>query len=91
MPTYTFFTEREGGTYISQFHQPDLLAAWDAFVEHENARSGIPIRKDYDDYPVAVEGVQCVWCRSTSDKKGKFILVHIIKTDTSGAEGGIKI
>ena len=40
MPTYTFFTEREGGTYISQFDKPDLLTAWDAFVADENARSG---------------------------------------------------
>jgi hypothetical protein len=89
MPTYTFFTEREGGTYIAQFRQPGLRAAWGAFVEYENARSGIPIRKDYDDDPVAVETVQCVWCRATSDQEGNFILVHIVKTDTSGLEKGV--
>ena len=90
MPTYTFFTEREGGTYISQFDKPDLLTAWDAFVADENARSGIPLDERDDDPPVAVETVQGVWCQGRLDNNDNYVSVHIIKTDTSGPDEGVR-
>jgi hypothetical protein len=86
MPMYTFIRERSGGTYISQFDEPTLMDAWQAFVAYEDIRSGIPLDMPFTDWvlPVAVDTVKSVWCTSAHDKDDNFVLVNIVKTDTSG-------
>jgi hypothetical protein len=90
MPMYTFITERGGGTYISQFNMPTLMNAWQAFVEYEDGRSGAPLDDPFADWqlPIAVDEVTSVWCATTSDQEGSFVLINIVKTDISGPTEG---
>ena len=90
MPVYTFITERGGGTYISQFDAPTHTDAWRVFVEYEDTRSGIPLDDPFADwrFPIAIDGIKSVWCRSAHDEEGNFVLINVVKTDMSGpAEG----
>jgi hypothetical protein len=94
MALYTFFCERGGGTYISQFERNTLVEAWNAFVPYEDARSGVPLNLEFDDPAndiVVVSEVQSVWCGGALDENDDYVSVHIIKTDVSGPEEGKKV
>ncbi|MFT3997809.1 MAG: hypothetical protein QM667_10410 [Asticcacaulis sp.] len=85
---YTVVLDYDGGTYISQVRAPDERAAlflWcDRFEAAETAaktrKVASKVRKSLDDdRPVLLSGCEFVWC-ATASRKGKFILINIVKT-----------
>ena len=78
MPTYTFVTDKEGGTYIEQFkggNIEEVVRTW-----HEKSHT---IPGSYESYGMevtAVSSVKNVWCIDGHDPAGHFYIVHIIAT-----------
>jgi hypothetical protein len=65
MALFTLVLEFDGGTYISQFRAASVVRAVAQYPSTEN--------------PVAIDGVQNVWCCSASAGK-KFALLNIVAT-----------
>lgn len=79
--TFTFVTDRAGGTYLHQCHAQSLSEAILSYIEQENARSCIPLDVDEDGLNlVQIQGMRAVWCGSCLDQGEMHALVHIIRT-----------
>ena len=87
MKKYTFIVEYRGGTYISQYVALDLNAALLMWVNNLDKRYFSAHKKqmlleeisDIDFFPVPIEGVDNVWCRSYLSGK-YFLLLNIVET-----------
>jgi hypothetical protein len=87
MALFTVVLEFDGGTYISQFRATSVRAAIEKHASQlvgNKAVSTLTTRRRlaHDlsaDGPVAIEGVQNVWCCSASIGK-KFALANIVAT-----------
>lgn len=84
-PVWTLIAEFNGGTYISQRQSPTLrefLQWWLVNEAKQNIPNVEPIDVDEDFYdPVEIEGVNSVWCTSTSGGEQKLLLINVVKTD----------
>lgn len=100
MATYTFITDYQGGTYISQHAADDLSAAcglWKAHVADGDYIPDLDARQftkafeaDIDELPpVAIDEVRNVWLFQLL-LNDDLLNVHIIQTDLSVIEPSIK-
>ena len=87
MKKYTFIAEYRGGTYISQCIALDLKAALLIWVNNLDKRFFSAHKKqmlqdeisDIDFFPVPINGIDKVWCRSYLSGK-YFLLLNIVET-----------
>ena len=93
MRKFTFIAEYKGGTYISQYVASELYIAlrlWATeldekiFTKSERDRIGFEIN-DADYYPVALNGLDNVWCTAYLSNKS-FLLLNIVETKSSTIE-----
>jgi len=78
---FTFVTDYQGGTYITQVEANGLPSA----QKKAEPRIEAAIEAQFDEYgldnPVSVDGVVGVWCTGTLDQDENGVLVNIILTD----------
>jgi hypothetical protein len=87
MALFTLILEFDGGTYISQLRAASVaraVAQYPSQLLSNKAVSTLAVRKRLaqsfsTENPVAIEGVQNVWCCSASAGK-KFALLNIVTT-----------
>jgi hypothetical protein len=74
---FTFFSEKEGSTFIEQFSGKDLV---EALADWYGRSIVEPCEQLEGDDPTSVDTVKNVWCISGHDTGGKFFLTHIVAT-----------
>ena len=86
---YTVLLDYAGGTYVSQVSASqlmDVLPVWSQSLSSDDLMNW-QLRQDevlalITDCPVPLDGLQGVWCASTSAKRG-LALINIVLSQTS--------
>lgn len=77
MARYTFFVQKQGGTYIDQVSAGTVQEAVEAWFRASETRPG-PFEPEEDTTPI--EGREGVWCFTGIDPEEVFFMVHVVES-----------